>query len=89
MSAKTEPNHGAFPEDAFVNQNNDVAVASHYFGEASGLTKREYFAAMAMQGFCANPQRHGIGNVARAACAVEEADALIASLNNEPKGAKP
>ena len=47
----------------------------------TGLTKRELFAAMAMQGFCALPQ---VGDVSSdktiAEMAVEHADALIAEL---------
>jgi len=45
----------------------------------AGLTKREHFAAMAMQGMMANPQR-------KFPCgtdAVESADALIAALNKK------
>jgi len=48
---------------------------------AAGLTKREYFAAMAMQGICANPtveiKPYG-DEIAQAA--VEVADALLKNL---------
>lgn len=46
-----------------------------------GLTKREYFAAVAMQGIMASPQNEyfDIKEVARQA--VEISDALIAELN--------
>jgi hypothetical protein len=51
---------------------------------ASGLTKREYFAAMAMQGAAADesatPETKRL-----AIWAVQMADALIAELNKEAK----
>lgn len=51
--------------------------------EVFGVTKREYFAALAMQGLLANRysngERHEIANIA-----VNQADALIAELNKEP-----
>jgi len=46
-----------------------------------GLTKREYFAAMSMQGLNAHPEDWSAENTAR--YAVEQADALIAALNKE------
>jgi len=49
-----------------------------------GLTKREYFAAMAMQGICANPtaqiKPHGRDI---AVIAIECADELLKRLENE------
>lgn len=54
--------------------------------DATGLTKREYFAAMAMQGICSaeadNEEPMIFKNVAAASVAV--ADALINELN-KPK----
>ena len=49
----------------------------------SGLTKREYFAALAMQGFSANGNDDLAIKPAKliASWAVEQADALIAELN--------
>lgn len=59
---------------------------------ADGLTKRELFAAMAMQGFCACPvgslDERDFGDMGPdsfAYAAVEYADALIAALSKEPK----
>jgi len=46
-----------------------------------GLTKREHFAALAMQGFCAAPNMGAGADVARLAVAF--ADELIAALNKE------
>ena len=46
-----------------------------------GLTKRELFAAMAMQGYCVTDQK--VNAVRAAQFAVEIADALIAELNKE------
>ena len=54
---------------------NDVAFAQ------PGLTKREYFAAMAMQGFMANTT--ALDAITRANKSVESADALIEALNKE------
>lgn len=45
-----------------------------------GITLREYFAAMAMQGFCARPETC-LDTVV--AWSVETADALIEALNKE------
>lgn len=46
-----------------------------------GLTKRELFAAMAMQGFCADPE---MGTIEKSASlAVKCADALINELNKQ------
>lgn len=49
--------------------------------EIIGLTKREYFAAMAMQGLCANPEWVDISEQTIAQCALVQADALIKQLN--------
>jgi hypothetical protein len=48
-----------------------------------GLTKREYFAALAIQGLCANPHHMVICANAKemAKFAVQQADALIEALN--------
>lgn len=56
-------------------------IARRYVSPA--LTKREYFAAMAMQGLCADPitrKLSGPHAKAVAADAIEIADALIAEL---------
>lgn len=48
-----------------------------------GLTKREHFAAMAMQGLLANPELSQQSYDTTAACAIKQADALLAALNKE------
>lgn len=48
-----------------------------------GLTKRELFAAMAMQGILANPERIGGKDQELAQYSVMLADALITELNKE------
>lgn len=60
------------------------------YGEADGLTKREYFAAIAMQGLLAGETLVDEDDPLRlrpvqewAAAAVTHADALIAALNRE------
>lgn len=49
-----------------------------------GLTKRELFAAMAMQGLCANPETYAAASNASedeiARWSVQQADALLAAL---------
>jgi hypothetical protein len=47
-----------------------------------GLTKREYFAAMAMQGFCSNLTCTDVVLLIKAS--VNFADRLIKTLNDEP-----
>ncbi len=50
-----------------------------------GLTKRELFAAMAMQGLCADPEYDGVSEQ-YAELSVEFADALLAELaKDQPK----
>jgi len=63
----------------------DKAVIPSNYTVAIGLTKREYFAAMAMQGICASPFAPDIKNVSQAMAsdvknAVKMADALLAEL---------
>lgn len=66
---------------------NDSACAAAYAnrdGEVcstDGLTKREHFAAMALQGLMANAMENMLPWVQCPALAVEMADALIAELN--------
>ena len=50
-----------------------------------GLTKREFFAAMAMQGLCASELVRRTGAQQLAQFAVEQADALILELSKEQK----
>ncbi|QEL01119.1 hypothetical protein FKG96_09965 [Olivibacter sp. LS-1] len=47
----------------------------------AGLTKREYFAAMALQGLCANPEYVDWSDEKVSRMAVGEADRLIEALN--------
>lgn len=49
----------------------------------SGLTKREYFAAMAMQGLCTNPRTEYTPMNEFAELAVKYADALLTELSKE------
>jgi hypothetical protein len=65
MAQKTQPN------DSIHNSEQ---------GPQDGLTKREYFAAMAMQGILS---QHDSRPSYTATLAVEYADALIAALNKE------
>ena len=62
-------------------QNNNETIC-HQTGTPnpmhSGLTKREHFAAMAMQGLCSSENMRHVADEAR--LAVEMADALLAEL---------
>ena len=73
MNDLTRPNDFAFPH-AIKSPSGDMLLNA-------GLTKREYFAAIAMHGIVANPSS-SIDSVSR--LAVEYADALIRELNKEP-----
>jgi hypothetical protein len=63
---------------------NDSAFA-HWSptGQQAGLTKREYFAAMAMQAFIPESDEEYFNYAAIAMHSVYQADALIAALNKE------
>jgi hypothetical protein len=50
-------------------------------GVQDGLTKREYFAAMAMQGILSTEQGYYLEYDKLATFAIAQADALIAELN--------
>lgn len=54
----------------------------HYFESADGLTKREYFAAMAMQGLIATVNVHTDESDCADTC-TKFADALIDALNQQ------
>lgn len=85
-------NEPAYPSPAAYSANGDVVIYHEL-----GLTKREYFAAMAMQGMCAlqddrywhkscgmTPEEWQADIIARdAAHAVRTADALLAELAKE------
>jgi hypothetical protein len=68
----TDPDDSAFPDEA----------------GSCGLSKREYFAAMAMQGFlslCASDKTKYLEPSMLSHDAIALADALIAELNKEAK----
>ena len=71
MTHITHPNDTAFP--IVVTKDKEVEIGT-------GIIKREYFAAMAMQGFCSNVNL--IDSSAR--WSVIAADALISELNKDP-----
>lgn len=73
-SEKTAGDDMAFPSD---NYHSSLAVL--------GLTKRELFAAMAMQGMTASCEPCDQNESKIAQWAVNKADALIAALNQEPE----
>lgn len=68
-----------------TNGNSEINVIMHPVSgevENAGLTKREYFAAMAMQGLLARASRGTTREYAE--IAVDAADALITELNITP-----
>lgn len=73
----THPNDSAFAKPAFVSEQ---GVVDH---PQEGLTKREYFAAMAMQGYCGGEftGQSGKPHKDMAEWSVEMADSLIEALN--------
>jgi len=64
----THPHGQAFPDPRGSNQ-------------ASGLTKRELFAAFALAGFCAHPEIGNRSPEVIASLASDQADELITYLN--------
>ncbi len=78
---RTEPNE---PISSIVEQNN---YEGNFVMEAkfNGLSKREHFAGLVMQGICANPQQCALSHMEIAEYSVEIADALIHALNKNAK----
>lgn len=72
-----------------TNSNDTAYPESHHscWDPGKGLTKRELFAAMAMQGFCAaiNPSQQAWTFAEIVDWSVRLADDLIAELNKEKK----
>lgn len=63
---------------------NSIPDLNNHPSDWYGLTKREYFAAMAMQGIISNPNNHYVTSYSIAERAVQIADALIEQLNKQP-----
>lgn len=63
-----------------MNAKDNSNLSAFPIGVDTGLTKREYFAAMAMQGMCADSNITDIDSNSIAAWSVECADALLAAL---------
>lgn len=75
-----------------MNDEHDFAFPQHWQdndgngGGYFGLSKREYFAGLAMQGMCASwPEGGRVQPEKTAEIALCFADALIAALNTEPQ----
>ncbi len=71
---KTNPNEGIHP---FLIKVGEIVQSS------DGLTKREYFAALAMQGFCQSADWCSNDDEECARVSIKQADALIIELNKE------
>jgi len=74
---KTQANDAAFSRPAFHHEHTGTLHDAQ-----EGLTKREYFAAKAMQGFIAVAEKDDSAQII-ATASVVIADALIAALNRE------
>tara|TARA_R110002126_G_scaffold50962_2_gene139951 strand:+ start:284 stop:523 length:240 start_codon:yes stop_codon:yes gene_type:complete len=72
---ETNPNEPAFAKPAFYHPNGGLDSPNE------GLTKREYFASMALQGIIANKDGLDIKIERIVESAVDTADALIEELN--------
>lgn len=80
--------HGNEPMHPAMDFNQHADGSGNMELRYDGLTKREYFAAMAMQGLCANYLREGVtgwGVETYAVEAVALADALTDALNAPSK----
>lgn len=79
----TNPNEPVHPCDEYARYS---TTGEDYFADRHmGMTKRELFAAMAMQGMLAKTDMTGSSPNCFAAEALDHADALIAALNAEAK----
>lgn len=78
---KTNPNDSAFATQPPSSNGLSGEEYQLNYGQA-GLTKREYFAAMAMQGILANLHNYSFEHDSEIAkSAIYKADALITELN--------
>lgn len=77
----SKQDQSVFPQEGELRQYPDRDGV--YWTGSPGLTKRELFAAMAMQGNAANPELIGWKGPEFAELAVEMADALLAALAKE------
>jgi hypothetical protein len=78
----TDPNDSAWARPASTYPDEDRPSTLHYFEGSGGLTKREYFAALAANGMSVNLPEMGKSHAALIAQqAVQIADALIEELN--------
>jgi hypothetical protein len=80
--------HGGLPADAMSFLSNspskgaaETEIAKQAVPAPEGLTKREYFAAMAMQGYISCGKANVMSCESLAIYSVQAADALIAALN--------
>jgi len=78
MSIAHEP---AFPTQRYLTKDGGGYLdLGEYMSVPEGLTKREHFAAIALQGLLANSEYAGSSPSGIAAVSVEHADALVAEL---------
>jgi len=78
---KVDPNSPAFPLPTFDLTRNEIKYPAH----VQGMSKREYFAAMAMQGLLASgvdDSDHWTDSREVCEASVHYADALISALNH-------
>jgi len=63
--------------DGYLFDRSDIEAGGPF--QLGGLTKREYFAALALQGFIQSYKSYSYGELAE--CSVKATDALIEALN--------
>lgn len=64
-------------------ENKDSPAHPHYYGVEIGLTKREYFAALALQGIIANQSYNDVTTKNICRDAIDFADNLLKELEGE------
>lgn len=72
--SKTEDGGSAFPQSIAVGPSGEVHIAEHHDG---GMSLRDWFAGMALQGLCAAPGTVNWDQRRHAKAAYEYADAMI------------
>lgn len=88
MNQQTEPNMPAHPTEIRVGDNGEIVgpQTANNGGVAIGLTKREHFAAMAMQGQLSGMDCNVNFTISQLDCIAKDsvliADYLINALNN-------
>lgn len=79
----SKANKPAFPMQVRTQWLNRYGESAEDIEDVQGITKREYFAGLAMQGIYANKEYNKLGAKECAGLAVEAVDALLAELEKQ------